>query len=97
MNELEHVAGMLQAYKEDYHCTACICVICCVGCREWYVPTGRCLHIMKGHTAAVNAVAITANGFKAVTGSSDSTIKVWNTDPSSRYSCMFAKLIQYTS
>ena len=52
--------------------------------REWHVPTGHCLHVMKGHTAAVNSVTVTTNGFKTVSGSSDSTIKVWNTDVESR-------------
>ena len=39
---------------------------------------------MNGHTAAVNAVAVTEDGNKTVSASSDATVKVWNTDQSSR-------------
>lgn len=52
--------------------------------RHWDVPTGYCLHTMKGHTATVNAVVITGDGCKAVSGASDMAIKVWNTDTASR-------------
>ena len=52
--------------------------------RHWDVPTGHCLHTMKGHTATVNAVMITSDGCKAVSGASDTAVKVWNTDPTSR-------------
>ena len=52
--------------------------------RRWYVPTGHCLHTMKGHSAAVNAVAMTCDGNKAISGSSDRTIKIWNSDPESK-------------
>lgn len=52
--------------------------------RHWDVPTGKCLHTMTGHTASVNAVLISSDGSKAVSGSSDTTIRVWNTDSASR-------------
>ena len=55
-----------------------------VNYRYWYVPTAECIHIMNGHTAAVNAVAVTEDGNKTVSASSDATVKVWNTDQSSR-------------
>ena len=40
---------------------------------------------MTGHTAAVNAVAVTGDGSKTVSASSDATVKVWNTDQNSRF------------
>ena len=40
---------------------------------------------MTGHTAAVNAVLISSDGSKIVSGSSDATVKIWNSDPTSRY------------
>lgn len=52
--------------------------------RHWHVPTGKCLHTMTGHTASVNAVLISSDGSKAVSGSSDTTARVWNTDTTSR-------------
>ena len=48
------------------------------------MPTAECIHVMKGHTGAVNAVTVTGDGSKTVSGSSDTTVKVWNTDPNSR-------------
>ena len=53
-------------------------------CRYWHVPSAECVHEMKGHTAAVTAVAVTGDGSKTVSASSDATVKVWNTDQSSR-------------
>ncbi len=52
--------------------------------RLWYVPSAESVQVMCGHKAAVNAVVMTTNGTKTVSGSSDGTIKVWNTDVSSR-------------
>ena len=49
------------------------------------MPTAECLHAMQGHTAAVNAVAVTADGCKTISAASDATVKVWNTNQSSRY------------
>lgn len=51
--------------------------------RYWYVPTAKCIHVMQGHSAAVNAVAVTEDGTKTISASSDATVKVWNTDQSS--------------
>ena len=48
------------------------------------MPTAECIHIMNGHTAAVNEVAVTEDGNKTVSASSDVTVKVWNTDQKSR-------------
>ena len=51
--------------------------------RHWHVPTGKCLNTMTGHTASVNTVLISSNGSKAISGSSDTTVRVWNTDTAS--------------
>lgn len=52
--------------------------------RLWRVSTAECLHVMTGHTAAVNAVVVTTDGAKTVSGSADGTVKVWSTDTASR-------------
>jgi hypothetical protein len=36
------------------------------------------LHTLRGHGAAVRAVAVTADGTRAVSGSDDTTLKVWD-------------------
>ena len=52
--------------------------------RFWLVSTAECLHIMKGHTNDVTSVAVTSKGNKAISGSLDCTIKVWNTEQTSK-------------
>ena len=42
------------------------------------------MQTMTGHTGSVNAVLISNEGSKTVSGSSDATVKVWNSDPSSK-------------
>lgn len=49
------------------------------------MPTAECIHVMKGHSAAVNAVAVTDDASKTVSASSDGTVKIWNTDQNSRF------------
>ncbi|MFM2060704.1 MAG: hypothetical protein RLZZ507_374 [Cyanobacteriota bacterium] len=41
-------------------------------------PDGKLLRTLKGHDNAVRAVAITPDGKKAVSGSDDKTLKLWN-------------------
>jgi WD40 repeat protein len=38
----------------------------------------RLLRVIKGHTAAINSVAFSADGARIVTGSADGTARVWN-------------------
>ena len=52
--------------------------------RFWLVVSGECLHTMTGHRGAVNSVVITSDGGKTISGSSDATIRVWNTKQESR-------------
>lgn len=49
---------------------------------------------MKGHSAAVNAVAVMEDGSKTVSASSDATVKIWNTDQNSR---LARYAIEYTT
>jgi len=35
------------------------------------------LHILSGHSASVNSVAISADGMTIVSGSEDKTIRLW--------------------
>src|SRR4028119_1678762 len=41
-------------------------------------PGGRLLRTLSGHSSWVNAVTVTPDGKRAISGSSDSTLKVWN-------------------
>ena len=42
-------------------------------------PPGRgLLRTLNGHSSSVNAVAVTADGKRAISGSNDNTIKVWD-------------------
>ncbi|UYP44670.1 hypothetical protein NEF87_000955 [Candidatus Lokiarchaeum ossiferum] len=47
--------------------------------RVWDLTTGECLHVLRGHTYAVYSSVITEDGMY-VTGSSDGTIRVWDSD-----------------
>jgi WD40 repeat protein len=44
------------------------------------METGACVHVLRGHTLGVNDVSISHDGKMAVTGSGDSTGRVWNLD-----------------
>ena len=41
-------------------------------------PGGRLLRTLSGHSSLVNAVAVTGDGTRAISGSFDNTLKVWN-------------------
>ncbi len=43
----------------------------------WELETGRTLRTLQGHAGSVNAVAITPDGKRVVSASSDNTLKVW--------------------
>lgn len=49
--------------------------------RVWDLARKECLHILKGHTGNLYAVAF--DGKKIVTGGMDKTVRVW--DPLSGY------------
>ena len=42
----------------------------------WDVDTGECLHVFRGHTSKIYSVAF--DGERVVTGSLDSTVRVWS-------------------
>lgn len=46
--------------------------------RVWDLETGKELAVLLGHTAGVNAVAVTPDGKKAISASDDGTVVVWN-------------------
>jgi tricorn protease-like protein len=48
--------------------------------RVWDLDAGRCIATLKGHTAPVNGVAVTADGRRAVSSSQDTTLRVWDLD-----------------
>ena len=53
--------------------------------RFWCVSDARCLHVLQGHSAEVNSVVLTSDGTRTISASTDCSIKVWNTDSTSRY------------
>ena len=46
--------------------------------KVWDLASGAELHTLSGHTGSVNAVAVTADGQRAVSASWDNTLKVWD-------------------
>ena len=46
--------------------------------RVWDLASGRLEHTLKGHTGGVNAVAVTPDGQRIVSGSDDHTVRVWD-------------------
>ncbi|CCG82311.1 Putative uncharacterized protein [Taphrina deformans PYCC 5710] len=58
--------------------------LCSGGCdkvlRVWDLPTGKCLHIMRGHSSTVRCVEIARIPGESliVSGSRDATIRVWD-------------------
>jgi WD40 repeat protein len=46
----------------------------------WDVSTGRELRRLEGHTREINALAISPDGKRALTGSSDRTARLWDID-----------------
>jgi WD40 repeat protein len=43
----------------------------------WELSSGRELRTLSGHSSSVNAVAVTADGQRAISASEDQTLKVW--------------------
>jgi WD40 repeat protein len=46
--------------------------------RLWDVQTGKCLHILHGHTGAVISIRFSADGHSLVSGGGDQSIRLWN-------------------
>jgi len=45
--------------------------------RLWHLPTGQCLHVMRGHGDWITSLCCIGNGLCA-SGSEDQTVKMWN-------------------
>lgn len=45
--------------------------------RLWDIQTGHCLHVLRGHTDWVHAIAFTPDGQFLASASSDQTIRIW--------------------
>ena len=41
--------------------------------------SGKCLHILRGHTGAITAAAFSPDGHFVLTGSNDTSLQLWNT------------------
>jgi WD40 repeat protein len=44
----------------------------------WNVKTGEIVHRLIGHTGVVRSVAISSDGQRAISGSDDATVRLWN-------------------
>ena len=49
--------------------------------RVWDLESDRCLATLEGHTHYVAAVALSADGRRALSGSADKTVRVWDLSP----------------
>lgn len=47
-------------------------------CRAWDMLSGRCVHVLRGHTGRINAVRVAADGRTVVTASDDFTARVFD-------------------
>jgi WD40 repeat protein len=54
----------------------------------WNLETGEELLSLKGHSSWVSAVAVTPDGLRAISGSSDNTLKVWNLETGEELFCL---------
>ena len=46
--------------------------------RVWDLEAGAALHALPGHDGSVAAVAVSADGRRAVSGGDDGTVRVWD-------------------
>jgi WD40 repeat protein len=48
--------------------------------RLWDVDRGTLLHALEGHTLQIRAVALSADGRRALSGADDRTMKLWDAE-----------------
>lgn len=46
--------------------------------RVWDLDAGKLLHTLEGHRGQVSAATISADGRRAFSGGTDTTVRVWN-------------------
>jgi WD40 repeat protein len=46
----------------------------------WDLESGACLRTLEGHSSSVWSVIVTGDGRRAVSGSEDKTLRVWNVE-----------------
>ncbi|WP_238006806.1 protein kinase [Dactylosporangium sp. AC04546] len=51
--------------------------------RVWDLMAGKCVRTLTGHTAAVHALALSADGRSLMSGSEDSTVRWWDAETGS--------------
>jgi len=52
--------------------------------RVWDVATGRTVHVLRGHGAALSVASISRDGSRLVTGAGDGTLCVWDLETGDR-------------
>ena len=58
---------------------------------------GQVLKVFKGHAGVVNAVAISTDGAKIVSGSDDKTVRVWSMETGEVQACMLVARLLHVS
>lgn len=44
----------------------------------WDLASGKCIHVLAGHSGRVNTVTVSEDGATLITASDDSTARVWD-------------------
>jgi small GTP-binding protein len=65
--------------------------------RVWDLVAGQCTAILQGHDYRVLCVAVTADGRRAVSGSAERTVQVWNLPPITGEARQAGEATRYTN
>jgi small GTP-binding protein len=63
----------------------------------WDLEKGTCIATLEGHTSMVLETAMTADGRRAVSGSSDNTVQVWELPPYDEKTAEVPEATRYTN